>query len=40
MYDWNLTAKTIMSVKDWKKFLDYKNILVNIIGLYHKKKFR
>ena len=20
MYDWNLTAKTIMSVKDWKKF--------------------
>ena len=35
--DLNLTAKTIMSVKDWKKFLDYKNILVNIIGLYPKK---
>ena len=25
MYDWNLTAKTIMSVKDWKKFFKLQN---------------
>ena len=25
MYDWNLTAKTIMSVKEWKKFFKTNN---------------
>ena len=36
MYDWNLTAKTIMSVEDWKKLFLNAIILVIFIGLYHE----
>ena len=34
MIDWNLTAKTIMSVDEWKVFLKKVDIQVIIIGLY------
>ena len=37
MLDWNLTAKTIMSVEEWKVFLIKIIILEIIIGLSLKK---
>ena len=35
MFDWNLTAKTIMSVDEWK-FLVNVIMKVIIIGLFHE----
>ena len=37
MYAWNLTAKTIMSVKDWKKFFKKITTQEIIFGFYLKK---
>ena len=37
MFAWNLTAKTIMSDKEWKKFLKLIHIM-EIIGLFLKQK--
>ena len=36
MYAWNLTAKTIMSVNEWIKFLKKLTIQVIITGLFHE----
>ena len=36
MFDWNLTAKTIMSVDEWKFFLVNVIMKVIIIGLFHE----
>jgi len=39
MYNWNLTAKTIVSVEEWKEFLNKLGIWVIIIGLYLSQKY-
>ena len=38
MFQWNLTAKTILSVPDWIKFLKKIIIKAIITGLFHKMK--
>ena len=35
MFDWNLTAKTIMHKSDWVEFLKKIITMETIIGLHH-----
>ena len=40
MENWNLTAKTIMHVEEWKKFFEDIGYTEIIIGSYHEKRYR